>query len=136
MKRPTTRRTVLMAAGAAGAAAVVAAAGTASAQSADIRGEVTFKGDVAIPEGHLEIYLEDPAVKDKAQRRAAKTRVKSDGGSRTIGFSLPLTKSPTVSPTLQIVARLERADGWLVARGSAKVEAGAPVHVTLNTVMY
>ncbi len=133
MKRPTTRRTVLMAAG---AAAVVAAAGTATAQSTDIRGEVTFKGDVAIPEGHLEIYLEDPAIKDKAQRRAAKTRVKSDGGSKAIEFSLPLTKSPTVSPTLQIVARLERADGWLVARGSARVEAGSPVHVTLKTVMY
>ena len=125
MKRPTTRRTVLMAAG---AAAVVAAAGTATAQSTDIRGEITFKGD--------EIYLEDPAIKDKTQRRAAKTRVKSDGGSRTIEFSLPLTKSPTVSPTLQIVARLERADGWLVARGSARIEPGSPVHVTLKTVMY
>ncbi|PLP58907.1 hypothetical protein CYK37_14790 [Mesorhizobium loti] len=133
MKVPTNRRTVLMAAG---VAAVAAATGAAAAQSTDIRGAITFKGDVAIPEGHLEIYLEDPAIKDKAQRRTAKTRVKSDGGSRTIEFSLPLTTSPAASPTLQIVARLERADGWLVARGSAKVEAGSPVHVTLKTVMY
>jgi hypothetical protein len=34
------------------------------------------------------------------------------------------------------VVRLERADGWLLARGSARIEAGAPVEVTLNTVMY
>jgi hypothetical protein len=34
------------------------------------------------------------------------------------------------------VARLERADGWLVARGSAELEAGSPVSVTLNAVMY
>jgi hypothetical protein len=37
---------------------------------------------------------------------------------------------------LQIVARLERADGWLVARGSARFEAGSPVYVTLSAVMY
>lgn len=133
MKRPTNRRTVLMAAG---AAAVAAATGTAAAQSPDIRGAVTFKGGVAIPEGQLEIYLEDPAIQDKAQRRTAKTRVKSDGGSKRIEFSLPWTASAAASPTLQIVARLERADGWLVARGSAPFETGSPIHVTLKTVMY
>lgn len=133
MKRPTNRRTVLMAAG---AAAVAAATGTVAAQSADIHGAVTFKGGVAIPEGHLEIYLDDPAIQDKALRRAVKTSVKSDGGSKTIEFSLPLTASLAASPTLQIVARLERADGWLIARGSAPFEAGSPVRVTLKTVMY
>jgi uncharacterized lipoprotein YbaY len=133
MKRPTDRRTILMAAG---AAAVAVAAGTvAAAQSTDIRGAVTFEGGAVVPKGHLEIYLEDPAIQDKARRRAAKTSVKSDGGSKTIAFSLSMPSS-TASQTLQIVARLERADGWLVARGSAQFEAGSPVHVTLNTVMY
>lgn len=133
MKRPTDRRTVLVGAG---AAAVAAAAGSVAAQSTDIRGAVTFEGGKVIPEGHLEIYLEDPAIQDKARRRAAKTRVKSDGASKAIDFSLPLPASPTASPTLRIVARLKRADGWLVARGSAPLEAGSPIHVTLNTVMY
>ena len=133
MKRPTDRRTVLLAAG---VAAVAAAAGTVAAQSTDIRGTVTFEGGGVIPKGHLEIYLEDPAIQDKERRRAAKTSVKSDGGSKTIAFSLPLPASSTASPTLQIVARLERADGWLLARGSAQFEAGSPVYVTLNTVMY
>jgi uncharacterized lipoprotein YbaY len=133
MKRRTDRRTVLMVAG---AAAVAAATGPVAAQSTDIRGAVTFEGGAVIPEGHLEIYLEDPAIQDNARRRAAKTLVKSDGGSKAIAFSLSLPASSTASPTLQVVARLERADGWLVARGSAKFEAGAPVYVALNTVMY
>jgi hypothetical protein len=128
MKRPTDRRTVLMAAG---AAAVAAAAGSVAAQSTDIRGAVTFEGGAVIPDGHLEIYLED-----NARRRAAETRIKSDGKSKAIEFSLSPPASSTASPTLQIVARLERADGWLLARGSAQFEAGSPVYVTLNTVMY
>jgi uncharacterized lipoprotein YbaY len=133
MKRRTDRRTVLMVAG---AAAVAAATGPVAAQSTDIRGAVTFEGGAVIPEGHLEIYLEDRAIQDNARRRASKTRIKSDGGSKAIPFSLSPPASLTASPTLQIVARLERADGWLVARGSAKFETGMPVYVALNTVMY
>ncbi|MEI5678257.1 hypothetical protein G6N74_18320 [Mesorhizobium sp. CGMCC 1.15528] len=133
MKRPTDRRTILIAAG---AAAVAAAAGRVSAQSTDIRGAVTFEGGAVIPKGQLEIYLEDAAIQDKALRRAAKTLVKSDGSSKTITFSLSLPESSAASPKLQIVARLERVDGWLVARGSAQLEVGSPVYVTLNTVMY
>ena len=130
MKRPIDRRTVLMTAG---VAAVAAAAGPVAAQSTDIRGAVTFEGGAVIPEGHLEIYLRH---QDNARRRAAETRIKSDGKSKTIEFSLSPPASATASPTQQIVARLERADGWLVARGSAQFEAGSPVYVTLNTVMY
>jgi hypothetical protein len=131
MKRLTDRRTVLMAAG---AAAVAAAAGPAAAQSTDIRGAVTFEGGAAIPKGRLVIYLDDTAVQDNAEGRAAKTRVDSNGGSKAIEFSL--SPPATASPTLQVVARLERADGWLLARGSAPLAAGSPVNVTLNTVMY
>ncbi|MBP1883897.1 hypothetical protein [Sinorhizobium mexicanum] len=133
MKRPTDRRTVLKTAG---AAAVAAVARPVAAQSIDIRGVVTFEGGALIPEGHLEIYLEDPAIRNGARRRAAQTRIRSDGGSKTVAFSLSPLASSTASPTLRIVARLERADGWLVARGSMQFEAGPPVSVTLNTVMY
>lgn len=132
MKRPTDRRTVLMAAG---AAVVAAAAGTVAAQSMDIRGAVKFEGGAVIPEGHIEIYLEDPAVQDNARRRTAKTRIKSDGLSKTIAFSLP-SSSTASSPKLQIVARLERVDGWLLARGSAQFETVSPAYITLNTAMY
>jgi len=131
MRRPTDRRTILMTAG---AAVVAAAAGPAAAQSADIRGAVTFEGGAVIPEGDLEIYLEDLAIEDGAQRRVAKTPVKSDGKAKAIEFALSPPASS--SPRLQIVARLERADGWLVARGSTRFEAGSPVSVTLHVVMY
>ena len=133
MKRPTDRRTVLLIAG---VAAVAAAVGPVAAQPTDIRGAVTFQGGAVIPKGYLEIYLEDTAIQDNARRRVAKTRVKSDGRIKTIAFSLSPPASATASPTLQIVARLERADGWLVARGSAQFAAGSPVYVTLNAVMY
>ena len=115
---------------------MAAAVPPAAAQPTDIRGEVTFEGGAVIPKGNLEIYLEDPAVQDGAQRRAAETRVVSEGGSASISFSLPAPASPAASLPLRIVARLERADGWLVARGSEEVEEGSPVHVTLNPVMY
>ena len=72
MKRPIGRRTVLMTAG---AVAVAAAAGPVAAQSGDIRGAVAFEGGAVVPEGQLEIYLEDPAIQDSAQRRVAETRV-------------------------------------------------------------
>jgi uncharacterized lipoprotein YbaY len=133
MKRATDRRIVLMAAG---AAALAAATGAVAAQSIDIRGAVKFAGGAAIPEGHIEIYLEDLAIQDRALRRVAEAHVKSAGGSKTIDFSLPLPASSTASPKLQIVARLARADGWLLARGSAQFEATAPVDVTLNQVIY
>lgn len=133
MKRPTDRRAVLMTVG---AAAVAVVAGSVAAQSTDVRGAVTFESGVVIPEGHLEIYLEDPAVRDSAQRRTTETHIKSDGEAKTIAFSLPLPERSSASPTQRIVARLERADGWLVARGSTQFKAGEPVNLTLNTVMY
>jgi uncharacterized lipoprotein YbaY len=131
MKRSTTRRTALLV-----AAAAIAATVPVAAQAAEIRGAVTFESGVVIPEGHIDIYLEDPALQGNVRRRAEKTRIRSDGRSRTIAFSLPQPASSTGSPMLQIVARLERADGWLIARGSAQVVVGSPVNVTLSTVMY
>ena len=129
--RMTDRRTILIAAGAA------AVAGAVAAQSTEIRGAVKYEGGAVIPKGQIEIYLEDPAIQDNAKRRAAGTRATSDGGSKTIAYSFPLPASwAASSPTLQIVARLERADGWLIARGSAQFEAGSPAYIILNTAMY
>ncbi|MBB3020363.1 hypothetical protein FHR70_003444 [Microvirga lupini] len=133
MKRMANRRTILLTAG---VGAVAAAAGAVAAQPEDIRGAVTFEGGAAVPKGHLEIYLEDPAIRDNARRRSAATRITSDGASKAVAFSLSPPASPAASQTLRIVARLERADGWLMARGSAQVEAGSPVNIVLNAVMY
>ena len=79
MKRPTDRRTVLMTVG---VAAVAAAAGSVAAQSTDIRGEVTFESGAVVPEGHLEIYLEDPAVQDSARVAPRRRTSKATAGQR------------------------------------------------------
>jgi uncharacterized lipoprotein YbaY len=133
IKRLADRRTVLIAAG---TAAIAAATRQAAAQATDFRGTVTFKGGAFIPKGLLEIYLEDPAIQDKAQRRTAKTHIESDGKSKSMAFSLAAPAGLAASPTQRIVARLERADGWLLARGSAPVSTGSPAQVALSAVVY
>ncbi len=138
MKRLPERRNVLLAAGTAAVMALAASVSiqSVSAHSAGIRGTVEFAGGVAIPNGEIDIYVEDPALRDDAGHRAAETRIESNGKATAIGFSFPLPTGSTASPNARIVARLERADGWLLARGSATVGAGTPVHITLHTVMY
>ena len=133
MKRQANRRTILLTAGVAAAATAV---GTIPAQSADIRGTITFEGGAAVPKGHLEIYLEDAAIRDTARRRSAAARITSDGASKAIAFFLSPPTGPPASQTLRIVARLEREDGWLIARGSAQFDAGSPIIITLNAVVY
>lgn len=134
MKRLTKSRTLLLAAAMLAAGTAVSAA-SAAAQSINISGTVTFAEGKAVPEGRIEIYFEDPAAPDgKAQ--SATTQLVSDGGARALAFVLPLPESASASPMLQVVARLERADGWLLARGSAKVTGDAPVEISLFKVMY
>ena len=132
MKRLTDRRTMLFGA----IAATFAAAGRATTQPTAIRGTVTYEGGAVIPEGDLTIYLEDPAFRENAQRRAPEAHIDSDGKSNATAFSLPLPKDWTPSRTLQVVARLERADGWLLARGSAQFDPYSPVHVILHVALY
>lgn len=134
MKHPTSRRGALLAAGLL-ATSTAALTDTVAAQATDVSGTVKFQGDAVVPKGHIVIYPEDPAV-PKAAALAVKTQLKSDGGTKSIAFSFSLPAGATASPTLLIVARLERGDGWLLARGSAKLKADRPVEITLNTVMY
>ncbi|WP_299601265.1 hypothetical protein [uncultured Tateyamaria sp.] len=115
---------------------VAVVAGTVGAQSRDMQGGVTYEGGKVIPEGQIEIFLEDPANQAKKRLGDQQIRVESNGKSRQIVFSLTRPVSSSASPTLRVVAHLEREDGWLLARGSAQVEGGEPVTITLNTVMY
>ena len=139
MSRLTDRRAILFAAG---TAALAAATGAVAAQAADIRGVVAFEGGTAIPEGRIEVYLDAPATGSAtgsaagggARVQASKARLASDGGMKSVEFSLPA--GATVSQPQQVVAQLLREDGWLLARGSAEVKDGATVEITLYTVMY
>lgn len=131
MSRLTDRRAILFAAG---TAALAAATGAVAAQAADILGVIAFEGGTAIPEGKIEVYLDSPATGEAARVQASKAQLASDGGMKAVEFSLPAGAS--VSQPQQVVAQLLREDGWLLARGSAEVKAGAAVEITLYTVMY
>lgn len=133
MRRMMDRRTVLLAAGTAAAAAV---SGSVSAQSTAMRGTVDYEGGRLIPEGHLEISVDGGANSDAAHHSAATMRLESDGKSTVIDFTMPVPALPADLEGTEIVARLERADGWLLARGSVKFDPNSPLHVTLFTAMY
>lgn len=134
MNTPTNRRNLLKTAG---ATALTVATAQAAAQSGEVRGTVTFSDGSQIPAGYLKVRLEDPTVRNKAQRRLAEVRIKTKGADKAVPFVLAASAdSSTASAKLEIVARLEREDGWLIARGSAQFEAGRAVNVTLNTVQY
>lgn len=119
---------------AAGVATVMAVAGPASPEVADITGTVEFAGGEAIPKGEVRIYIEGSDV--GAPQGDMEAKVRSDGGLKTVDFSLAQPATPSAMPSLRVIARLERDDGWLLARGSARAESGSPVRIILRTVMY
>ena len=116
--------------------AVVAAVTKAKASSTNLLGVISFEGDGIIPKGELQIYVENLPDTDTAQRRDAGTILQSDGGTRAIDFSLSLPMHPAPLADAQIVAVLTRADGWLLARGSASLTPDASVNLILYKALY
>lgn len=131
MMRLTNRRAILLAAG---TAALAAATGASSAHAYDITGIVEFAEGKTIPEGRIEVYLDDKAAGNDARARSSKVQIVSDGGMKAVEFVLPTDMA--ASDTRQIVVQLLREDGWLLARGSADIISGTPVKITLYAVMY
>lgn len=133
MTRLADRRTILLAAAAAVTVAVMGAAGgrgwsgSATAHHVDVT--IAFEGGGPLPKGRLVVYLD--AAADRPMPEIA--RLYSDGGRETASLSLPVAE--TSSPR-QIVAELQRPDGWLLARGSTQIEPGLPAAITLYTVLY
>ena len=101
-----------------------------------MNGIVTCEGGKAIPEGVLKVYLEDTTIRDASLRRIAQTQLESDGQSASLPFVLTPAAAVNGAASLEVVARLERPDGWLLARGSARFDASGQASVTLNTVTY
>lgn len=128
MGRLSDRRTILMAV----AAAAALGGGAGPARSGDLDVTIGFEGGGIIPKGRLAVYLDGGAG---GQATSERTTLESGGGSTTASLSLPLPDTNMSAPR-QIVAELQRPDGWLLARGSAQIEAGSPVVITLYTVMY
>ena len=128
MTHSVTRRIMCLGTAVLGAALV---AGAGGAQSGKMQGYVPYAGGKVIPQGQIEIFLDGSTSQGRTQ-----SRIKSDGRSRQIAFSLTPPARADTSQPLRLVAHLEREDGWLLARGSAQIKAGLPVSITLNTVMY
>lgn len=127
------RRTILLAIGASAMITITEATAT---QSPEIRGTIEFESGKPIPQGQIKITLKDTAIKKSSGNRAAEMQITSDGKSRAIDFSIPRPENLRASSTSTIVARLERTDGWLLARGSTELNPDAPTDIMLYTVMY
>jgi hypothetical protein len=104
----------------------------AGAQMADIKGVLTFESGGEIPKGQISVTLSNPVTATGAE----KTLLESDGTATSIPFSVSLADTARDAGKLKIIVRLEREDGWLLARGSALIEAGEQVEIQLNTAVY
>lgn len=129
MTRLTGRRDILVA----GTVALAMTTGTVTAQSPDDRAIVEYEGGQPIPKGQLQVYVEDPGV---AGKRAAPAEVATDGKTKEIEFTLGAASGARSAGPVQVVAQLQRADGWLLARGSADYAPGTPMRITLFAAMY
>ncbi|ETX28579.1 hypothetical protein [Roseivivax isoporae] len=109
----------------AGAVLAALATGPAAARGDTLDGTVVFADGGAVPEGRLRIIAEDAAGTVTSE-----VEISSDGTAPRIGFTLQ------AAGTDEVVAWLERADGWVLARGAASVPAGAPLTVTLYAAMH
>ncbi|KZL01271.1 MULTISPECIES: hypothetical protein [unclassified Pseudovibrio] len=135
MKPLINRSAALLAAGLL-AAGTDAFSKTTEAQASDIRGTLTFAGDTEIPKGQIKIYIEDTAIKDSTRELTTQTHLNSLGKSKAIDFSVARPSNVQASPTLRIIAQLQRPDGWLLAQGSIKVNSGKPLGIMLYRTMY
>lgn len=131
MNRMTDRRRILFAA----TTAAAMAAGAVSARSADIQGTIAYEGGSEIPKGRIAIMVGGAAPQAASRAQDQQDRLKSDGGTKVIEFSLA-APSAAMAEGQEIVVQLERDDGWLLARGSAIYKPDAPVQIILYTVMY
>ncbi|MBU3030751.1 hypothetical protein [Paracoccus marinaquae] len=134
MKRLTDRRMILLAAG---TVVFAAFADHGAAQTNTVGGTVEFADGAPIPKGLLKVFLKGVEPPKQARGTGAQNdTIESTGKAQVIAFSLDLPSGARATSPRQIVAQLEREDGWLLARGSALIEPGQPVVIELATVMY
>ncbi|MBK4214340.1 hypothetical protein JJJ17_00225 [Paracoccus caeni] len=133
MAHQTDRRAMLIAAG---SVAIAAATGAGASEAHKIQGTVEYESGEVIPKGRLKVFLRNSTSEAGAQQDAIEAELQSDGGSDSISFSFSPPEMAVASSGHEIIATLERADGWLLARGSSVYEPNFPVRIVLYTVMY
>ncbi|QUS57148.1 hypothetical protein [Pseudovibrio brasiliensis] len=136
MKTKVTRHSALLAAGLM-ISAVSTNAEAVKSQLKTISGTITYAGNEAIPKGQIKIFLKDSQTQSKSQVTASQTQLISTGKAKTLAYSFVMPTKAIASQAQLVEVRLERADGWLLARGSEKVRAErTPTDVMLYKVMY
>ena len=85
--------------------------------------------------GHLTLTFDDDGALTKAEGQPIllDNSVPED---EAVAARVKEMAAPIEELRQQVVAELQRADGWLLARGSAQVEGDLAVEITLYTVMY
>ena len=136
MKTKVTRHSALFAAGLA-ISAVSTNAVAVKSQPKAITGTITYAGNEAIPKGQIKVFLKDSETQSKSQVTASQTQLISTGKAKALAYTFAIPVKTTAAQVLLIEVRLERADGWLLARGSEKVRGMRdPTDVMLYKVMY
>ncbi|MDD7911549.1 hypothetical protein PUV47_16585 [Pseudovibrio exalbescens] len=108
-----------------------------NAQTQKISGTISFADQELIPEGSLKLYLKSTARPDSKTELETETPLESRGKTGTLAFVANLPEALEPTAPFQLIARLERADGWLLARGAASLKKpDMPQEITLYTVMY
>ncbi|MEM7710444.1 MAG: hypothetical protein AAF264_06780 [Pseudomonadota bacterium] len=109
------------------------AASLGSALAEGVSGTINYANGMPIPKGRIFLRVEDTTMSEPAPW----TALAHGGPARALAFALDTPARQTAMPTPQVVVRLERPDGWLIARGSAVVkEDGREVRVILYPVAY
>ncbi len=137
MVRKLDRRTFLALVGAtllapgAGTGATETETGTGTG-TAHLR--IEFVDGAVIPAGGLRLLLDTAGTGGDAARTALPDPIESDGTSREL--IVPLPGPVPALASRRVVARLEGADGRLLARGTATLAPDGPTTVVLYETMY
>ena len=137
MKHVLSRRQILVASVVTAAAAtVVATTGNTMADEQVLHGRVSYMEGAALPKGRLRFHVEGLPGSASTKAIPLTADMVSDGKADRLSFSMSLPEGVETAPVVLLVVSLERPDGWLLARGTAKVRPGEPVDITLFEVVY
>lgn len=123
-------------------AALCSAASTAQGQQVvvslqNVSGAITFAEHAKIPKGELKLFLRETSQSHSKIELKLQDPLKSSGTVKSYAFMASLPKTLHSVTPLQLIAQLERSDGWLIARGSVLVSnIKAQQNITLFPVMY
>ena len=102
-----------------------------------ISGTISFAEHAKIPKGELKLYLGGTSHSNQRIELKLLSPLKSSGAKTSITFAASFPQMSQSATPIQLIARLERSDGWLIARGSVLMSyPETQQNITLFPVMY